>query len=149
MIGCSAPPPAPPPAAPSSPPPVASASATPGPPAPPATIQLGGGCEEAKNVYLKECQERPASCADREKPAGVAAVTSILNEGNYLTGCGTPLSTALKICAAIRGGHAVAVTVTTDPGDPRLANCIGKAVQGLAFPDSPRLDVTSTTFAAQ
>ena len=33
--------------------------------------------------------------------------------------------------------------------DARLSTCIGKAIQSIAFPASPRLDVASTTFAAQ
>jgi hypothetical protein len=144
--GCAAPPSPAPPPEPSPPPPVASA---PAPPAPPATIQLGGGCEEAKTAYVNECQHRPASCVDAARPTGAASVTSLLNDGAYLAACGSPPSTAVRICAAIRGGHALAVTVTTTPGDAHLADCIGKRVQGLDFPVSPRLDVTSTSFAAQ
>ena len=102
-----------------------------------------------KAAYVKECQTNPASCADTSKSAGTVSHGSILNEGAYLTGCGHAPSTAVRICAAIRRGHAVAVTVTTTPGDPRLSTCIGKAVQAMDFPASPRLDVASTVFAAQ
>ena len=116
---------------------------------PPATILLGGGCEEAKAVYVKECQDKPSTCADSAKSAGTVSHGAALNHGNFLTACGSPASTAVKICAAIRAGRAVAVTVITDPGDPRLSTCIGKAVQSIDFPASPRLDVTSTSFAAQ
>jgi hypothetical protein len=147
VSGCSTPPVAsPPPVAPtpSAEPVVASTE-----PGPPATIELGGGCEEAKNAYVKECQDRPASCADTSKPAGTVSYGAILNDGAFLGACKSPPSTAVKICAAIRRGHAVAVTVTTTPGDARLSGCIGKAVQAIDFPVSPRLDVTSTTFAGQ
>ena len=116
---------------------------------PPATIELGGGCDDARNAYVKECQDRPASCADRGRSAGTVSYGAILNDGAFLGACKSPASTGVKICAAIRGGHAVAVTVTTTPGDARLSSCIGKAVQAIDFPASPRLDVTSTTFAGQ
>ena len=147
LLGCSEPPAAaPPPAVPTPPPATALAPAEPGPPA---TIQLGGGCDEAKDAYVKECQDRPASCADNSRSAGTVSYGAILNEGAFLGACKSPASTAVKVCAAIRRGKAVAVTVTTTPGDARLSTCIGKAVQSIDFPTSPRLDVTSTTFAAQ
>jgi hypothetical protein len=148
LLGCS-PPVAvePPPAAPTTPPPVAAEPPPPAAPLPPATILLDGGCDEAKVAYLKECQDKPSACADRS--AGTISYGSILNEGAFLSVCRSPQSTAVKVCAAIRGGHAVAVTVTTTPGDKLLSTCIGKAVEAMDFPPSPRLDVASTVFAAQ
>ena len=116
---------------------------------PPSTISLGGGCEDAKNAYVKECQDRPASCADTAAQAGTVSYGSILNEGAFLTSCKSPPSTAVRICAAIRRGHALGVTVTTTPGDARLSTCIGKEIQSIDFPASPRLDVASTVFRAQ
>jgi hypothetical protein len=110
---------------------------------------LGGGCEEAKTAYYKECQGHPTSCADRTKSAGSASYGTVLNHGEYLIACGVGPATAVKICAAIRAGRAVAVTVTTTPGDERVSHCIGKAVEAMDFPTSPGLDVASTTFAAQ
>lgn len=149
LLGCSEPPAvAPPPAAPAPPPATEPAPAA-AAPAPPATILLGGGCDEVKTAYLKECQDKPSTCADTAKPAGTVSYGSILNEGTYVIGCSPPHSTAVRICAAIRGGRAVGVTVTTTPGDERLSKCIGKAVQSLDFPASPRLDVASTVFDAQ
>ena len=74
---------------------------------------------------------------------------AILNQGEYLVQCGVPLWMGVKICAAIRGGRAVAVSVTATPGDARVARCIGNALQSIAFPNSPGLDVATTVFAAQ
>jgi hypothetical protein len=110
---------------------------------------LGGGCEEAKLAYLKECQNSPTACADASKSAGSVSYTAVLNRGDYLNACGVPHTTGVKICAAIRAGHAIAVTVTATPGDARLATCIGKALQAVDFPSSPQLDVATTVFAAQ
>ncbi len=116
---------------------------------PATTVHLDGGCEEAKTAYLKECMAKPSGCADTSKSAGTVSYTSILNDGSYLNACHSPASSAVKVCAAIRGGRAVGVSVTTNPGDDHLATCIGKALQAIAFPSSPGMDVASTTFAAQ
>ena len=35
--------------------------------APPATVQLGGSCDELSAAYLKECQDKPAACAETSK----------------------------------------------------------------------------------
>ncbi|MEO5728816.1 MAG: hypothetical protein ABI134_26910, partial [Byssovorax sp.] len=63
--------------------------------------------------------------------------------------CGAPQTMAVKICAAVRDGRAIAVTVVTAPGNEAIGTCIGRAVQTLRFPASPGLDVTSTSFDAQ
>lgn len=128
---------------------VAAVPDSPAPPAPPATVQLGGSCDELSAAYVKECQDKPSSCADTSSPVGTASFSAILNEGAFLTSCKSPPSTAVKICAAIRRGHALGVTVTTTPGDERLSTCIGKEIQSIDFPASPRLDVASTVFRAQ
>ncbi len=139
---------APPPAAPTPAPPPAELAA-PAAPAPPATVQLGGSCDELSSAYLKECQDNPAACAETSKSSATLSYRTILNDGAFLSSCKSPPSTGVKLCVAIREGHAIGVTVTTTPGDEHLSTCIGKAIQGIAFPASPRLDVASTTFAAQ
>jgi eukaryotic-like serine/threonine-protein kinase len=110
---------------------------------------FGGGCEEVKDAYIKECQANAAACRDAAKAEGSIGYRAMLNDGAYLQTCGSPSTTSVKLCAAIRGGHAVGVTVTTTPGDKRLSTCIGSAIQAMAFPSSPGLDVASTVFAAQ
>ncbi len=139
---------APPPAA---PPPADTVAPPPPPPHDPVVIMLGGGCEEAKTAYVKECSDPTRGCPDGKASqlAGTVSYGQVLNDGAYLETCKSPASATVKICAAIRNGHAVAVTVTNAPGDGPIANCIGRAVQGLTFPSSPRLDVASTVFAAQ
>jgi eukaryotic-like serine/threonine-protein kinase len=119
------------------------------PSGPPKTIMLDGGCDNAKVAYLDECQRNPASCRDAERTAGAVSYGAILNRGDYLDACKSPPSVAVRVCAAIRAGHAVAVTVTTTPGVEALSTCIGKAVQAIQFPSSAGLDVASTVFEAQ
>jgi hypothetical protein len=74
------------------------------------------------------------------------AYAAILQRGGYLVPCGVPAGMSLDVCAAVRDGHAVGITVVTRPADARVRGCVRNAVAGLAFPRSPRLDVTRTRF---
>jgi hypothetical protein len=75
-----------------------------------------------------------------------AALSSVLNSGSLLAGCGVPERTQVQICTAIQNGRAVGVTVTTRPGSSRVSNCVARKVRALRFPSSPHLDVTHTRF---
>jgi hypothetical protein len=74
------------------------------------------------------------------------AYASLLERGGYLAPCRVPESMALEVCAAVRDGRAVGITVVTHPGDARVRACVRNAVAALPFPKSPRLDVTRTRF---
>jgi hypothetical protein len=122
-----APPPAPPPA------PVAAA------PEP-----LGPGCEEAKSKYLDEQ-------ADHHAPPGSASDAllygAMLNKGAFLDACQIPPSVGVSVCAAVREGRAVGVTVTTQPPDDVMIACIASRIRALEFPSRPGMDITRTRFA--
>jgi hypothetical protein len=77
------------------------------------------------------------------------AYASTLERGGYLAPCGVPDSMALEVCAAVRDGRAVGITVVTRPSDGRVRACVRNAVAALPFPKSPRLDVTRTRFDAR
>lgn len=86
-------------------------------------------------------------------PRGPADITreayaSILQNGSYLGACSVPERTVLEICAAVKHGRAVGVTVVSAPSSPPLNACVRRAVSGLSFPASERLDVTHTRFDA-
>jgi hypothetical protein len=86
-------------------------------------------------------------------PRGPADVTreayaSILQNGRYLSGCSIPDRTVFEICAAVRDGRAVGITVTSSPASPSLNACVRRAVSRLKFPQNSRLDVTHTRFDA-
>lgn len=74
------------------------------------------------------------------------AYASLLERGGYLLPCGVPESMALEVCAAVRDGRAVGITVVTRPADARVRACVRNAVAALPFPKSPRLDITRTRF---
>lgn len=72
----------------------------------------------------------------------------VLQDGAYLRGCSVPERMVLEICAAVKQGRAVGVTVTTAPPNPGVAACVRTAVGRLGFPYGERLDVTHTRFDA-
>jgi hypothetical protein len=105
----------------------------------------GQSCEAAMDAYNEE-----KSMGDE----GQADITAgqygrVLNSGSYFSHCGVPFSMSVSICAAVQNGHAVGVTVTTQPNDAKRATCVASAVRGLNFPSHPKLDVTRTRFDAQ
>jgi len=73
---------------------------------------------------------------------------SILQNGSYLAACRIPDRTVFEICAAVKDGRAVGITVVSNPADAGVNACVRSAVARLKFPNSPRLDVTHTRFDA-
>jgi hypothetical protein len=76
------------------------------------------------------------------------AYASILQNGRYLAACSPPERTVIEICAAVKNGRAVGVTVSSNPPRATLDACVRSAVARLAFPSNERLDVTHTRFDA-
>jgi len=76
------------------------------------------------------------------------AYASILQNGRYLSACSIPERTVFEICAAVKEGRAVGITVVSSPTSPALNACVRGAVARLKFPQNPRLDVTHTRFDA-
>lgn len=116
----------------------------------PNVVNLHGGCEEAKSAYLKQCAASPKTCPDPDpsQRPDATAYGAVLNNGRYLGACGTPSDMAVHVCAAVREGRAIAVTVRTTPGDKTIGTCVARAVEALSFPSSPGLDMARTVFAA-
>lgn len=83
-------------------------------------------------------------------PADISreAYASILQNGTYLSACNIPDRTVFEICAAVKDGRAVGITVVSSPADSGLNACVRGAVSRLKFPSNPRLDVTHTRFDA-
>jgi hypothetical protein len=78
-----------------------------------------------------------------------SAFGAVLDKGGYLNYCGIPATMTVRICAAVKNGRAVGVTVHTLPGNRDSALCVARAVARLSFPSSPRLDIARTTFEAE
>jgi hypothetical protein len=102
-------------------------------------------CEAAiarNNEQISIGGARGPADVTREQYAG------ILQNGRYLAGCSIPDRAVFEICAAVRDGRAVGITVTSSPPSASLNACVRRAVSSLKFPVSPRLDVTHTRYDA-
>jgi hypothetical protein len=106
-------------------------------------ISGGGSCEAAIAKYTEDYS---AQGVPPDLTAG--AYQGVLGNGSYLNSCGVPNNMSVSVCAAVQNGHAVGVTVVTNPSNPSIAGCIRGQVAGLGFPSHPRMDVVRTTFAA-
>jgi hypothetical protein len=100
-------------------------------------------CEQARAKYIEEINVGG--------PRGQADLTAgqfgaILNNGSYISGCGTPGSMRVNVCAAVQNGRAVGVTVTTEPPSGAITSCVTAAVRRMSFPSNPKLDVATTRF---
>jgi len=106
-------------------------------------IPSGLSCEAARAKYIEEISiGGPKGQADLT--AGQFA--SVLNNGSYITACGTPGSMKVTVCAAVQNGRAVGVTVTTDPPNGGISSCIASRVRAMSFPSNPKLDIATTRF---
>lgn len=99
-------------------------------------------CEDAAAGYVDDVSSRGGSRDLTSSDYG-----QILNNGSYLSACNVPSEMTLKICAAVQNGKAAGVTVTTDPVDGDIADCVRTQVAALDFPSNPKLDIARTTFA--
>lgn len=103
----------------------------------------GLSCEGARSRYIEDYSK------DAPPDLSAGAFGAVLNRGDYLNSCGVPPTMSVNVCAAVQNGHAVGVTVSTNPVNGGIARCISGQVRSLSFPSHPRLDITNTVFAAQ
>jgi hypothetical protein len=69
-----------------------------------------------------------------------------LRSGAFLGACGAPDSMKVQVRVAIKNGHAVGVTVTTNPPNSGIASCIDHSVRGMSWPSSPKMDSFTTNY---
>jgi hypothetical protein len=105
-----------------------------------------GGCEAAAAANEEVMDLAGGRGAPATPDVTRDAYASILANGRYFASCNVPATMRLEICAAVKNGRAVGVTVTTAPRAANVADCVKRAVTRLGFPSSPRLDVTRTRF---
>jgi hypothetical protein len=112
---------------------------------PGAQPHTGGGpsCEQVQHEYVRPTALGAPASTDT---ISVGQYAAVLSRGSYFAHCPVPDSLVISICAAVRNGQAIGVTVSTQPANPRAADCIAEAVVKLAFPSEPELDVIHTQF---
>jgi hypothetical protein len=105
------------------------------------TLPDGTSCEQARSRYIEELDEHGQN---DQSDLTVNQVGPVLTNGSYVTACGAPLSMHVNVCAAVQNGRARGVTVTTEPPDGAISNCIADAVRKMVFPSSPKMDIATT-----
>ncbi len=81
------------------------------------------------------------------RPVGRDGHAAILENGIYLRECDVGDDLAVDVCAAIREGRVVGVTIQTAPHRPAVARCLARAVLAIELEDAePTLDVTQVRF---
>lgn len=71
---------------------------------------------------------------------------TVLNNGSYLNACDVPGNARVSVCAAVKEGRAVGVTVAISPSNPEVEKCVSGKVRALGFPIHKKLHVARTTF---
>jgi hypothetical protein len=69
-----------------------------------------------------------------------------LDNASFIDGCGLPASAHATVKVAIKNGHAIGVTVTTNPPSPGAASCIDAHVRRLEWPSNPKLDSMTVNY---
>ncbi|MSP24355.1 MAG: hypothetical protein EXR75_04170 [Myxococcales bacterium] len=103
----------------------------------------GLSCAGAQARYVEDYSK------DAPPDLTQGAYAGVLSRGTYLNSCGVPPSMSVVVCAAVQNGRAVGVTVSTTPPNGGISKCISGQIRSMAFPAHPRLDVATTSFAAQ
>ena len=69
-----------------------------------------------------------------------------MKSSGFMSGCGLPDSSNAEICAAVKQGKPLGVSVKVNPSNNKIAACIDRSVRKLSFPKSEKLDVVKQTF---
>jgi hypothetical protein len=96
-------------------------------------ISAGKSCEKAfadtpDTMEIGKAQEKDLTAEQLGAPIG----------SNIVTGCGLASSTTADICATMKDGKALGVSVLLTPPNNKVAACIDKATRRLHFPVSHR-----------
>jgi hypothetical protein len=102
----------------------------------------GTSCEEAREHYVEEIDMQHGGGPDLT----ANDLGSVLNAGAYLSPCDVPATSQVRICAAVKDGVAVGVTVGLTPSNPEIELCVAKQVRGLSFPSNPKMDFVQVRF---
>lgn len=109
----------------------------------PVTVHMGRGCEAAferaqQDIDLRQGTQAPADIS-RESYANALRAADF-------SSCQLQEQMDVQICVAVQHGRAQGVSVTTHPGDGRLARCVARRIQALRLPSAPNMDLVRTEF---
>ena len=69
-----------------------------------------------------------------------------MRSASFINSCGAPDSMKVLVRVAIKNGHAVGVTVSTNPPNAGVAGCVDGAVRRLSWPQSQKMDTFTTQY---
>jgi hypothetical protein len=75
-----------------------------------------------------------------------AQLSGPLRHATFIGGCGAPDDMKVQVRVAVKMGHAIGVTVTTNPPSAGVAACIDRSVRGLQWPQNPKTDFVTTNY---
>lgn len=107
-------------------------------------LPANASCHDARNAYNEAWSIGASQRADLTR----GQFGAVLARGRYLERCKIPPRLSISICAAVQNGDVLGATVRTSPRAPLYERCIDRSVRELHFPESPRMDVTTTVFAS-
>ncbi len=105
-------------------------------------VSAGKSCEKAQDENPQEIKMGGKQTKDlTAEQLGAPMKTS-----SFMSGCGLPDSSQAEICAAVKNGKPLGVSVKVSPQNNKVASCIDRSVRRLSFPKSEKLDVVKQTF---
>jgi hypothetical protein len=75
-----------------------------------------------------------------------AQLSAPMKNASFISGCGAPDSMKVTVRVAVKGGHAVGVSVYTTPPNPGVAACVDRHVRGLGWAVNSKMDSFTTTY---
>jgi hypothetical protein len=79
-------------------------------------------------------------------PLSSAQLGAPLVHGSFVTACGAPETMKVKAKITVKMGHAVAVTVKTDPPDATITACVDHAIRALTWEPSVRSGTVTVSY---
>jgi hypothetical protein len=79
-------------------------------------------------------------------PLSSAQLGAPLVHGKFVSECGAPDDMKVVVKVTVKQGHAVAVSVTTDPTNAAVASCVEKATREKQWDVSPKTQQATVTY---
>jgi hypothetical protein len=105
-------------------------------------VSAGKSCEKA----IDENPQEIKMGAKQTKDLTADQLGAPMKSSAFMSGCALPDSSNAEICAAVKNGKPLGVSVKVAPQNNKVAACIDRSVRKLSFPKSEKLDVVKQTF---
>jgi hypothetical protein len=105
-------------------------------------VSTGKSCEKAQDENPQQIVMGKAGAKD----LGRDELGRQIANSNAAVACGLPDSAHAKVCALVRRGKPLGVTVEVTPANNRVATCIDRRVRRLAFPVGDNPDTVNYSY---